>query len=127
MVSSKFYVFLPIINNGTEAARNVKVPAIDLSGVQLTTNALPLSLADITSNGRNALDFTFDSSSLSMANEYLLTVRGTYQTGATTIGLVVNRILTIVPATSFLQQELHDWAAIDAVAAEYNSLPRRYP
>jgi hypothetical protein len=123
MGNGVFYVFLPLVNTGAGTATNVRVTAATMGVAPLTSPALPLSLSALAPNGVNTLELHYNGSNLMVGRNYLLTVRGTYQSGTVILGFAVNRIITVQNASSFLETEIAQWAAIDALTLEANSLP----
>jgi len=89
-----FFVFRPITNTGGATATQIQITAATLGPVALQTPALPLSLADLAPGAIDESTLTFNSSSLISGKNYLLTVRGKYQAGGTTLGFAVSRIIT---------------------------------
>jgi hypothetical protein len=89
-----FFVFLPITNTGGAAATQIQITAATLGTVALQSPTLPFSLSDLAPAAVDESTLTFNSSSLISGKNYLLTVRGTYLAGGTTLGFAVSRIIT---------------------------------
>lgn len=122
VVASTFYVFLPLLNSGAAAANNVQVTGVSLGSVPPANPALPLVIGTLNASDSNVLNLQFRADSVVLGRRYLLTVRGTYETGSTTLGFAVNRIITVAAASTTIQREVERWAAINAANAKFGSL-----
>jgi hypothetical protein len=92
------FIALPIVNEGTATASNVRVQSIALtSATRITPTAFPVALGEIGVSGRAVLDASFTSSSLVPDQQYLLNVEGTYVLGSRTVRFVVNRDISLPP------------------------------
>lgn len=123
VIGSSFVVLLPVTNTGTGAATLVQVTTVTVGGVAATSPSLPLLLGSIGPGDSNQLVLQFDSSRLTVGGRYLLTIRGNYQSGGSTLGFSVNRILSVAVPGSSAQSDLRRWIVFDAVRAELVSLP----
>src|ERR1700730_12669269 len=76
---------IPIINDGTGEATHVEITTLALMGSTLVSPSLPFSLGTIGNEGAmTPLFATFNNPNAFPGGHYTLTVRGTYQVGATT-------------------------------------------
>jgi hypothetical protein len=93
------FIALPIVNEGTATASNVRVQSIALtSATRITPTAFPVALGEIGASGRAVLDASFTSSGLVPDQQYLLNVEGTYVLGSRTVRFVVNRDISLPPS-----------------------------
>lgn len=123
VLGSTFVVLLPIVNMGTGTAGLVRVTSATLGRLRVSSPALPLAVGTMGSNDSKQLVLQFGSSQLTVGAKYLLTVRGTYQSGTATLGFAVNRILAVEHPSPPVQVDIQRWIALDAVRAEFASLP----
>jgi PEP-CTERM motif len=98
-----FFVYLPLVNSGSATAGSVQVTSATLSTAKLLTPALPLVLGDLAASTTYGATLTFNGAGLTVGKNYLLTVRGTYQSAGNTLGFSVNRILSYGAASPFDQ------------------------
>lgn len=85
---------LPITNNGTVTATNVKVTSATLHGLG-AQGSFPVILGTMAPGQSAVFQGNFDTTTLSQHTPYLLTIRGTYQVGASTGGFTLNRFITL--------------------------------
>lgn len=85
-----FYVFLPLVNTGKVAVTNVEVTSAVLGSATLATPALPIALGKMAPNASSPLYLNFHEKGLSTGHSYVLTVRGTYQSGGPAVGFTVS-------------------------------------
>jgi hypothetical protein len=89
-------ITLPLRNSGSSTASNVQVTMLTLNSAALITpTTLPTILGDMAGGASVPLNMSFNSSSLTAGNKYLLTVRGIYSVGNSAYGFTVNRYITI--------------------------------
>ena len=91
---SSFTVYLPIFNGGGTTATNVEITSATFGSATLLTPSLPFAVGNLPASTSVGLPLTFNATSLTSGKNYLLTVRGTYETPAGTLGFTVNRILS---------------------------------
>lgn len=127
VVGSNFVVLLPILNSGTGVAANLTITSVAMGAAVSINPALPLALGNLAPAASNQLVLQFDSNRFVVGGTYLLTVRGTYQLGATTLAFAVNRFLAVTVPSSSVQSDLERWVALDAIKTEVNSLPHLDP
>jgi hypothetical protein len=101
-VGNTLFVLLPIVNAGTGPASAVQITSITLGQLRPTTpSSLPLSLGDMAGGAISLVNLAFTDTTLIIGNKYLLTVRGTYVAGGTTLGFSVNRFINFGVPTIF--------------------------
>jgi len=122
-VGNSFVILLPIANGGGASAKQVRVTSATLGSSSLESPALPLPLGAMAALASCQLVLQFDGSRIILGKNYLLTVRGTYQVGTVTFGFAVDRIIQITDPSSAVLSELQRWIAMDAIRAEFASLP----
>ena len=88
-----FFIYVPLANTGTGTATSVLVQSIILGTTPLTSPALPVSVGTLAPGASYPLNLSFNDATLVAGKNYLLTIRGTYQFGGTTLGFAVNRIV----------------------------------
>ncbi len=124
IVGPTFHVFFPLVNSGTATATNVQVTGVTLGALSATAPTLPSQIGTLNPADRNVLNLAFRAGGLTVGSRYLLTVRGTYQAGGSSaLGFALSRIVTASAASADLQSRIENQAAIDAVNAEFASLP----
>jgi hypothetical protein len=95
-------ILLPIMNSGATTAGSITVTSASLAGLS-STSPFPMALGDLTPGGSNGLSVNFGDSTLVAGHKYLLTVRGTYVSGAQTLGFSLNRFITFGQLSVFQQ------------------------
>jgi hypothetical protein len=123
VTNGSFVILLPLANLGTATAGNVAVNSVTLGTANPSTPAVPLALGNIAVGAAKQLVLTFDGSALILGRNYLLTVRGTYISASSTLGFAVNRILPVLTASGATAADLARWVSLDALRAEFASLP----
>src|SRR5215469_2584590 len=123
MLGNSLVIVLPIANSGGASASLVRVTSATLGSSTLESPTLPLPLGAMAALVSRQLVLQFNGSRITLGKNYLLTVRGTYQVGAATLGFAVNRIIQIATPSSAVLTELQRWIALDAIRAEFASLP----
>jgi hypothetical protein len=122
--SKTFTVFLPLFNTGSGVAGNVVVTSVALGSSAPESPALPLAVGTLAPSAHQVLDLRFKSGGLTPGHKYLLTVRGTYQTGGKgpVLGFAVSQF--VVPSTpdSAVLTQLRHWMVLDAVKNKANTL-----
>jgi hypothetical protein len=119
-----FAIFLPLANSGTATVSNVQVTGAVMNGGSPVNLSLPYTLPEaLRSNDTEVLDLQFVSGNLLAGNRYLVTVRGTYQSGEQVFGFSVNRFVTVTVPSASLLTEIQQWVDIDALIAKVNTLP----
>ncbi len=99
-ISHVLYVVLPIENNGTVTATNVRVTSATLRSATLVSpTVFPVLLGAIAPDHSANFQGNFSDTSLVQNTPYLLTVRGTYQVGAASAGFALNLFVRL-PAAS---------------------------
>jgi len=123
-MNKTFVVFLPLNNSGTGAATHVVVTSVTLGGTAPTGPVLPLSVGTISPGDFSELHLQFDASHLTLGRNFLMTVRGTYDTptSATKLGFTVNRFVNVASSSPQQQNELMEWMTLDAVQVRFHSL-----
>ncbi len=112
-----FTVDLPLENLGA-SAESVTVTTATLGGVPAIYGT-PSSLGNIDSAMPGEVDVQFDEAALIPGHRYLLTVRGTYLSGGTTLGFAVNRfVLYPGPGLTLAERQ----AVLQQVQTEYQQL-----
>lgn len=86
---------LPLLNIGTGTAANVQVTSITLGSATLLSPPLPVFLGDLGADNAVSANARFSGSGLTVGSRYLVTVRGTYESGGATFGFTVNRYIVI--------------------------------
>lgn len=86
---------LPLLNIGTGTATNVQVTSITLGSATRLSPPLPIFLGDLGVDNTVSVYGRFSSNGLNVGSNYLVTVRGTYQSDGTTFGFTVNRYVAI--------------------------------
>jgi hypothetical protein len=90
-------VAIPLADFGTADALNVMVTKITLGTQALNSPSLPLTVGNIAAGADSVLQLSFSNAGLSPGGHALLTLQGTYSSGAATVGFQVNRVLTLPP------------------------------
>jgi hypothetical protein len=91
-------VTLPISNAGTATASSVMITSMQFSTATLISpSTLPVSIGNMPSAASFQVNASFNATGLAPGTKYLLTIRGTYVVGDSTLGFTVNRYV-IVPA-----------------------------
>jgi hypothetical protein len=99
-VSKTLYIALPIENSGTVTATNVQVTSATLrSATLLSPTVFPVVLGAIAPDHSVKFQANFSDTGLAQNTPYLLTVRGTYQVGASTAGFAVNLFVRLPVAS----------------------------
>lgn len=88
---------LPLLNIGTGTAANVQITSITLGAATRLSPPLPVFLGDLGVDNAVSANARFNGSGLTVGGRYLITVRGTYQSGGATFGFTVNRYIVIPP------------------------------
>lgn len=98
---SEITVSMPITNIGPGAAANVRVTDIILgTAARVSPPGFPVFLAaSLPAHNFASVSPRFSASQLVVGGKYLITVRGTYETGSATYGFAVNRYI-LVPTPS---------------------------
>jgi hypothetical protein len=128
--ANTFFVFLPVANIGNGEATNMQLTSVTLNhlGAPATTTLQPATLPIVTGSGYlgptgvRTLDLEFDNTRLVTGNTYLLTLRGTYQVGGTTLGFALNRPVVYVKGFVATHQQV-----LDAIAMKFQARPRIDP
>lgn len=123
LANGTFYVFVQIVNDGATTASNVEATSATLGGVAATSPSFPTVHGSLVPTQSTALELHFDGSRFASGQRYLLTVRGTYQNGASSSGFAVNRFVTVQSFTGADLTILRHIEALDAVDAKFASLP----
>ena len=123
LVNQIFEVLLPMVNSGAAAATNVTVTFVTLGAVRPQSPALPFSKAVLNPSNHFVIDLQFDGTKLTLGSNYLLSVRGTYQSGNQTLGFSVNRFVQVTNPSSDTKAVLQKWIVLDAISVFCNSLP----
>ncbi len=97
-IGSTLMVALPITNNGTVDATNVKVTGTTLRSATLANPSFPVALGTIDAGQSAVFQADFNAGSLAANTSYLLTVNGTYMVGSVTAGFTINRFIVPPPA-----------------------------
>jgi hypothetical protein len=123
-MSSSFVVFLPLANGGTGAATHVTVNSVTLGGVAETSPVLPVNVGSIAAGGFSELHLQFDRSKLTLGRNFLLTIRGTYDTpsSAAKLAFTVNRFVNVAAPTAAQQNDLMKWLVMDDIRDKMQSL-----
>jgi hypothetical protein len=97
---------LSLLNIGDGAAENLKVTGVTLgSALRLFPIAFPVFMGNLGASNSIPINASFASSGLSVGGKYLITVRGTYESGGATFGFTVNRPI-VIPASVPLPLQL---------------------
>ena len=123
LVNQTFEVLLPVVNSGAAAATNVTVTSISLGTLKPQFPALPFSKDALNPNDHFVIDLQFDGTKLTVGSNYLLTVRGTYQSGTKVLGFSVNRFVQVTNPSTDVMAVLQKWIVLDAISVFCNSLP----
>ncbi len=91
-------IALPILNEGNVTATNVTVTSVTLRSALASLTALPVVVGNIGVGQRATFQSNFPTTGLAANTNYLLTVRGTYQIGAQTLGFTLNRFVALPAA-----------------------------
>lgn len=127
VMSNKFVVLLPIVNSGSGTADNVTVNSVALSATAPLLPAIPVSVGTLNAGDHKVVNLQFDSSRLTLGSNYLLTVRGTYQTNGKTLGFAVNRFVQPTVSGADVTTVLRRWVTLDAIKDFCDSLPGTDP
>ena len=92
-IGTTLMIALPITNNGTVDATNVKVTSATLRSATLESPSFPVTLGTIDAGESAIFQADFNASLLAANTSYLLTVNGTYMVGAATAGFSINRFI----------------------------------
>ena len=104
---NKISFSLPLLNIGELTAENLKVTAITLgSAVRLSPIAFPSFMGNLAASNSVPINASFASTGLNVGGKYLITVRGTYESGGATFGFTVNRVIVIPASVPFPLQLL---------------------
>jgi hypothetical protein len=122
-MGNEFMVVLPILNNGTVDATQVVVSSITLGTVNAVSPAFPSPRGTLMSANQDTVVAHFPLASLGVGTRYLLTVRGSYKVGTSTLGFALNRFLTVTNTSGPVENELNHWNTIDSVEHFLNTLP----
>jgi len=123
LVGGTFDILLPLVNTGTAPADAVTVTSVVFGKTLQANLVLPLLLGSLEQNGPHQLVLQFDASSFIVGGNYLLTLRGTYQSGSNTAGFAVNRFVRVSSPSQRVEDDLKRWIALDALRTEVTSLP----
>lgn len=121
-----FFIFLPVANIGTGAATNMQLTSVALTflGSTAGVTTTPADFPFLTGSGHLAptglrkLDLEFDNSNLINGNNYLLTVRGTYEANGKTLGFALNRFVVYESGLTATHPQV-----LDLIAIKFDSLP----
>jgi len=125
---STLMVAVPITNSGTLDALNVQVTGVTLgTALVMSPTIFPVAIGTIASGHQAVFQASVAASPLAQSTPYLLTVRGTYQTGGATAGFAVNRFVTVPPASPGSGTEKTGTAAANTVVgAPYPAQPPQF-
>ena len=76
-----FFVIVPLKNTGTANASNLEITSATFGTAPLLSPSLPVVLGTLTVGSSSVVTFTFDGSTLTAGDSYVLTIEGTYNTG----------------------------------------------
>jgi len=122
IVNDKFIVILPIENTGTGEADNVSVTSATFGTLTAVEPLLPIPLGPWPAPSPKQLVLQFSGSGLVSGRRYLLTIRGTYNTGTTQSGFSLNRFIQVTTVDSSTEASIQRWIALDAIRQEAESV-----
>lgn len=127
LMSNKFLVLLPIVNSGGGSADAVTITSVTLGTAAPLSPAMPASAGTLNAGDHKVFDLQFDAGRLTVGSNYLLTARGTYQSGGKTLGFAVNRFVRVSVPTADTSTVLQRWITLDAIQDFCNLLPGTDP
>ena len=105
---------LPVLNTGAGLANNLIITDITLSAAARVGPALPLSLGDLAVDNVILVNANFLNDGLVVGSRYLVTVRGTYESGGVLYGFALNRYI-VVPDPSQFERRLFQERNIEVI------------
>lgn len=89
---------MPLLNIGDAAAGNLRVTSITLgSATRSNPASFPLILGDLGATNSVSVNAVFANTGLLVGGKYLVTIRGSYESGGSTYGFAVNRYIIVPP------------------------------
>lgn len=105
-------VSVTVANLGTAPAAKVVLTGATLGAARrLSPQNFPVYIGDLQTEASNHIGARFSTSGLATGQQYLLTLRGTYQAGGTQ-GFAVNRYLTIPAAAPYITPRLRSHVSV---------------
>ena len=127
VMSNKFVVLLPIVNSGSGTADDVTVNSVALGANAPLLPAVPIAVGTLDAGDHKVVNLQFDSGKLTLGSNYLLTVRGTYQSNGKILGFAVNRFIQPTVPVTDVTTVLRRWVTLDAIKDFCDSLPGTDP
>jgi hypothetical protein len=89
-----FSLQLPLLNIGTGDAAGFQLTAVTLGTLSPNSPALPVAIGTLAAGGSTTLNLNFNSATLTVGTDYLLTLQGAYQSAGTAQPFLLYRIVT---------------------------------
>lgn len=113
---------LPVLNTGAGPADNLIITDITLSAAARVGPALPLSLGDLAVDNVTLVNANFLNDGLVVGSRYLVTARGTYESGGVLYGFALNRYVVVpepvAPPIEFLAA--HVQVSVDPIVGAWS-------